>query len=151
MSGMRNVLLLGLLCLAPGCVLHTGRGYYPRPAPRPSPPPSQPAPPPPPRAMSYDEAVSLGLGQCRSRGYQCELKEAHLTGNDVWKVKFRAFVSGGKGHLHIDYDAYSRAILKLDDKVKSRGRDRDDDDDDDRDDDHGHGRGKKKGHAKWDD
>jgi hypothetical protein len=143
MSGMRNVLLLGLLCLAPGCVLRTGHGpYYPRPAPQPAPRP---------RPMSYDEAVSLGLGQCRSRGYQCELQEAHMTGNDVWKVKFRAFASGGgKGHLHIDYDAYSRAILKLDDKVKG-GRDWDDDDDDDDDHGHGHGHGKKKGHGKWDD
>jgi hypothetical protein len=96
--------------------------------------------------MSYDEAVSLGFSQCRSRGYQCELQEAHLTGNDVWKVKFRAFANGARGHLHIDYNAYSRAILKLDEKVKGRGDDWDDDDDD-----HGHGHGKKKGHAKRDD
>ncbi|QRN98915.1 hypothetical protein JRI60_07755 [Archangium violaceum] len=138
---MRIVLLLGLLSLAPGCVLHTGRGHYPRPAP-------SPAPPPPPRAMSYDEAVSLGLGQCRSRGYRCELKEAHLKGHDVWKVKFQAFAPGARGHLHLDYDAYSRALLKVDEKVKSKGDDWDDDDDGRG---HGHGRGKKKGHAKWDD
>jgi hypothetical protein len=96
--------------------------------------------------MSYDEAVSLGLGQCRSRGYQCELKEAHMTGNDVWKVKFRASASNARGHLHLDYDAYSRALLKIDEKVKDKGGDWDDDDDG-----RGHGRGKKKGHAKWDD
>ncbi len=103
--------------------------------------------------MSYDEAVSLGLGQCRSRGYRCELKDAHLKGNDVWKVKFQAFAPGARGHVHIDYHAYTRELLKIDEKVKGR-RDRDDDDwDDDRDwDDHrGHGRGRKKGHAKWDD
>jgi len=101
--------------------------------------------------MSYDEAVSLGFSQCRTRGYQCDLKEAHRTGNDVWKVKFRAWVSDdARGHLHLDYDAYSRALLKVDDKMKARRGD-DDDDDDDRDDGRGHGRGKKKGHAKRDD
>ncbi|HYO60142.1 hypothetical protein [Archangium sp.] len=146
---MRTVLLLGLLCLAPGCVLHTGQGHYPHwPAPRP--PPSQPTPPPPQsRAMSYDEAVSMGYSQCRSRGYQCELKDAHLNGNDVWKVKFHAFAPGAKGHVHIDYHAHTRALLKIDEKVKAKERDRDDWDDDD--DGHGHGRGKKKGHAKRDD
>ena len=149
MGSMRIALLLGLLCLAPGCVLHTGRGYYPRPAPRPVPAP-QPAPAPPhaPPAMSYDEAVSLGHSQCRSRGYQCELKEAHRTGNDVWKVKFHAFASGAKGHLHIDYDAYTRAVLKIDEKVKAR---KDDDGDDDDGHGHGHGKKNKKGHARRDD
>lgn len=103
--------------------------------------------------MSYKEAVDLGFGQCRSRGYECRLKEAHRTGNDVWKVKFHAFASGAKGHLHLDYHAYTRNLLKVDEKVKAR---RDDWDDDDGDwDDHGHGhgrgRGKKKGHAHRDD
>jgi hypothetical protein len=102
--------------------------------------------------MSYNEAVDLGFGQCRSRGYECRLKEAHRTGNDVWKVKFDAFASGAKGHLHLDYDAYSRNLLKVDEKVKGRRDDRDDDDDwDDDDHGHGHGKGKKKGHAHRDD
>jgi hypothetical protein len=99
--------------------------------------------------MSYQEAVSLGLEQCRSRGYQCELKEAHRTGNDVWKVKFHAYASGAKGHVHLDYHAHTRALLKVDEKVKARKHD--DWDDDDREDGRGHGRGKKKGHAKRDD
>jgi hypothetical protein len=99
--------------------------------------------------MSYNDAVSLGLEHCRARGYQCELKEAHRTGNDVWKVKLRAFAPGAKGHVHLDYNAYTRALLKVDEKVKAR---KDEGwEDDDRDDGHGHGRGKKKGHAKWDD
>ncbi|HYO73576.1 MAG TPA: hypothetical protein VEU33_46670 [Archangium sp.] len=134
---MRIVLLLGLLCLAPGCLV---RGYrLPRYEPR----------PPPPRAMSYDEAVSLGFSECRSRGYRCELKEAHLTGRDVWKVKFHAFARDARGHLHLDYDAYTRELLRVDEKVKDRDRDDDDDDDDGRG--HGRGRGKKKGHSKHDD
>ena len=99
--------------------------------------------------MSYDEAVGLGFGQCRSRGYECRLKEAHRTGNDVWKVKFHAFAPGAKGHLHLDYDAYTRNLLKVNEKVK--GRRGDDDWDDDGDDGHGHGRGRKKGHARHDD
>jgi hypothetical protein len=98
--------------------------------------------------MSYDEAVSLGLEQCRVRGYQCELKEAHRTGNEVWKVKFHAFAPGAKGHLHLDYHAFSRALLKVDEKVKAQKND--DREDDDRDDGRGHGRGKKKGHKKND-
>jgi hypothetical protein len=101
--------------------------------------------------MSYNEAVGLGSDFCRSRGYECHLKEAHKTGNDVWKVKFRAFASGAKGHVHLDYDAWSRSLLKVDEKVKARRDDRDDDDDEWDDDGRGHGRGKKKGHARRDD
>jgi hypothetical protein len=103
--------------------------------------------------MSYDEAVGLGFQFCRSRGYECQLQEAHMTGNDVWKVKFAAIASGARGHVHLDYNAYSRALLRVDEKVKTRKGDRDDDDDDDDrdDDDHGHGHGKKKGHGKHDD
>ncbi len=93
--------------------------------------------------MSYNEAVALGSDFCRSRGYECQLKEAHKTGNDVWKVKFRAYAPGAKGHVHLDYQAYSRALLKVDEKVKAK--------DDDWDDDDHPGRGKKKGHAKRDD
>jgi hypothetical protein len=92
--------------------------------------------------MSYNEAVALGSDFCRSRGYECQLKEAHMTGNDVWKVKFRAYAPGAKGHVHLDYQAYSRALLKVDEKVKAKDDDWDDDD---------HGRGKKKGQAKRDD
>ncbi|MFY0571355.1 hypothetical protein ACN28E_47035 [Archangium lansingense] len=96
--------------------------------------------------MSYDEAVSLGFSECRGRGYRCDLKEAHLKGNDVWKVKFQAYAPSAKGHLHIDYHAYTRELLRIDEKVKDRDKGRDWDDDDDG---RGHGRGKKKkGHSK---
>lgn len=102
--------------------------------------------------MSYDEAVSLGHSFCRSRGYECRLKEAHAAeGGDKWKVKFRVHAQDAKGHLHLDYDSYSRNLLKVDEKVKAR-KDHDDDDD------HGHGRGRGHGHGKhgkkdrdWDD
>lgn len=90
--------------------------------------------------MNRDEAVNLGFNFCRSRSYDCQLQEAHLAGNDVWKVKFRAFAPGAKGHVHLDYNGYSRALLKVDEHVKSKGehgrghgkhgRDWDDDDDD---------------------
>jgi hypothetical protein len=131
---MRILLLLSVVLLGPGCVVVT-------------PKPGHPLPPPPParKAMSYDEAVRLGFHQCRARGYECELKEAHRTGNDVWKVKFAAYASGARGHLHLDYHAYSRELLKVNEKVKAKGGHGRDDDD------HGHGRGKKKGHAKRDD
>ena len=101
--------------------------------------------------MSYDDAVSVGFSECRSRGYRCELKEAHLTGKDVWKVKFHAFAPGARGHLHLDYHAYTGELLRVDAKVKDRDRDRDDWDDGDDGRGHGRGRGKKKGHSKHDD
>lgn len=134
---MRILMLVGVLLLSQACVVVPVRRA-----------PGSPPPPPPSRAMNYDEAVGLGFQFCRSRGYDCQLKEAHMTGNDVWKVKFRAFAPGAKGHVHLDYQAYSRALLRVDEKVKAKGGGRDDDDWDDHD---GRGRGKKKGHAKWDD
>lgn len=104
------------------------------------------SPPPPqrPAAMTYKEAVNLGFSQCRSRGYECRLKDADRKGRDVWRVKFDASTRRAKGHLHLDFDAYSRSLLRVDEKVKARRHDRDDDDD-------RRGRGKKKGHARWDD
>jgi hypothetical protein len=97
--------------------------------------------------MDYNEAVSLGQQQCYARGYRCELKEAHRTGNGVWKVKFNAFTSEARGHLHLDFDDRSRALLKVNDKVKvhkggggghgkgrGKGKDKDRDWDDDNDD-----------------
>ncbi|NOK07741.1 hypothetical protein HNS30_01585 [Corallococcus exercitus] len=139
MPRMRLSLLLGSLLLSSGCIVAETRPSHPhRPPPRP-PPPSRPV------AMGYDEAVRRGFDQCRARGYRCELQEAHLTGNDVWKVKFRVDGRGEKGHLHLDYDAYSRNLIKVNDKVKDKGGHWDDDDWD------GPGRGKKKGHAHRDD
>ena len=127
MRGMRIALLLGGLLAFSGCVVHTRP--LPRHAPRPQPPP-----PSRPVAMTYNEAVDLGFSQCRTRGYECRLKEAHRTGNDVWKVKFHAAAGpSAKGHLHLDFDAYTRNLLKVNEKVKARGGGRDDDwGDDDR-------------------
>ncbi|MBZ4396043.1 hypothetical protein OWM54_27525 [Myxococcus sp. MISCRS1] len=140
MSGMRIALLVGGLLLASGCVVHS------RSEPRPGPS----RPPPRPSSMSYKEAVDRGFGECRSRRYDCRLKEAHRTGRDVWKVKFEASAPGARGHLHLEYDAFSRNLLRVDEKVKAR-RDRDDDWDDDDHHHHGRGKGKKKGHAHRDD
>ncbi|HYH97274.1 hypothetical protein [Hyalangium sp.] len=136
---MRILMLVGVLLLVQGCVFVPVRRH-----------PGLPPPPPSsPRPMNYDEAVGLGLQFCRSRGYDCKLKEAHKTGNDVWKVKFRAAASGAKGRVHLSYNAYSRELLRVDEKVKARRDDWEGDDDDD--DDNYRGHGKKKGHAKRDD
>jgi hypothetical protein len=135
---MRILLLLSVVFLGSGCVVVTPKPGRPLPVPA----------PPARGAMGYNEAVGLGSQFCRSRGYECQLKEAHRTGNDVWKVKFAAYAPGAKGHVHLDYHAYTRELLKVNEKVKAKGNDRDDDWDDD---DHGHGHGKKKGHAKKDD
>lgn len=135
---MRILMLVGVLLLSQACVVVPVRRG----------PGAPPPPPPVSRAMNYDEAVGLGFQFCRSRGYDCQLKEAHMTGNDVWKVKFRAFAPGAKGHVHLDYQAYSRALLRVDEKVKAKGGGHGDDDWDD---DDGPGRGKKRGHGKHDD
>ncbi|MFL5348701.1 MAG: hypothetical protein ACJ8AT_28225 [Hyalangium sp.] len=125
---MRILMLVGVLLLIPGCVVVPARRGLP---------------PPPPRQMTYNEAVNLGYGYCRSHGYECRLQDAHMTGNNVWKVKFDAFAPGAKGHVHLDYDAYSRSLLRVDEKVKAKGN-RDDDDDDRGE----HGRGHGWGHGK---
>ncbi|WP_224361322.1 hypothetical protein [Hyalangium versicolor] len=122
---MRILMLVGVLLLAPGCVVVPARRG------------AAPPPPPPSRQMSYDEAVGLGYRFCRSRGYSCDLQEAHKTGNDVWKVKFRASAPGARGQLHLDYNAYSRELLRVDDDVKGKRGGRDDDWDGD----HRRGRG----------
>jgi hypothetical protein len=129
---MRILMLVGVLLLSQACVVVPVR----RPG-MPPPPPSSSRP------MNYNEAVALGMNFCRSRRYDCQLQEAHMAGNDVWKVKFRAFGYGGaKGHVHLDYQAYSRELLRVDEKVKVRKGDWDDDDDHDDHDDHGHGHGR---------
>ncbi len=99
--------------------------------------------------MSESEAIAAGHGFCRDRHYACRLKEAHLTGKDRWKVKFDASRGDASGKGHLEFDAYSRALVKVDENVKARGRGHGWDDD------HhpgrGKGKGKGKGHAKRDD
>lgn len=88
--------------------------------------------------MGYDEAVSRGNDFCRSRGYDCRLKEAHaVSGGDRWKVKFAAYAPNGRGHIHLEYNAYSRELLKVDEKLKGRG--------------HGKGWGRGKHDRDWND
>jgi hypothetical protein len=109
---MKWPVMLGSLLMLSGCVVAPAR---------------PPRPPPRPVAMNYDEAVDRGFGECRARGYRCELQEAHRTGNNVWKVKLRAYAPGAKGHLNLDYDAYSRNLIKVNEKVKGKGHARRDD------------------------
>ncbi|MDC0710517.1 hypothetical protein POL68_18720 [Stigmatella sp. ncwal1] len=92
--------------------------------------------------MSYDEAVSQGLQLCRSRGYECQLKDARRTSKDIWKVRIDAYTGNARGHVHADYHAYSRELLKVDERVRRRKGEWDDD---------GHGHVRKRGHARHDD
>ncbi len=109
---MRNVLLLGSLVsvLLSGCffrpVNSSGGPYYGN-------------RPPPARPMSYQEAVDRGFDECRSRRLQCRLQNANLSHNDsVWKVRMRAVGNQRKGHLFLEYDAYSRDLLRADAKIR---------------------------------
>ena len=125
---LRSSCLIAMLSLFTGCLVRVLPGH-PVPGPVVVPAPGA-------RAMSYDEAVYLGTQYCRNRGFTCDLKHAHMTGNGVWKINLK--VEGNlRGQVHLDYDAYSRALLKADEQVREhRGHGHDDDDDD-----HGHGRG----------
>lgn len=108
---MRNVLLLGSLVsvLLSGCFFrpaNSGGPYYGN-------------RPPPARPMSYQEAVDRGFDECRSRRLQCRLQNANLSHNDsVWKVRMRAVGNQRKGHLFLEYDAYSRNLLRADAKIR---------------------------------
>src|SRR5262245_22340526 len=80
-----------------------------------------------PQAMQYDEAVSMGGSTCQSRGYNCQLKEAHLTGKDIWKVKYRVARGSATGHLHLEFHAITRELVKVKEKVKEHGHGHDHD------------------------
>lgn len=131
MSGTKRLLLaVAVLFLGARCIIVPGRrvyvpppppGHSSSPPPRsvPPPPPSYPAPPPS-RLLNEGEAVNVGLRYCQSHALPCDLKEAHLTGNGVWKVKFRVRGYDEKGHVHLQVDARNGSILEVDEKVRDR-------------------------------
>jgi len=126
MSGTKRVLLamalvgLGARCIYVPLGVHRG-------------PPGAVVVGPPPGAgmLSRGEAVNVGWQYCQSRHIPCDLQEAHLTGSGVWKVKFKVRSGDEKGHVHMDIDGRSGAVLRVDQKVKERGEHG-----------HGHGRGR---------
>jgi hypothetical protein len=80
------------------------------------------APPPPPgrkvQQMNHDDAVGRAMAWARDRGYDSHLKEAHRTGNGVWKVKLEVARHDAHGKVHIDLDAYTWEIIRAQEKVK---------------------------------
>lgn len=93
----------------------------PVPPPPPAPPPAQPVPPPPPRFISEQEAINIGVRYCQSHALPCDLQEAHMTGDGVWKVKFKVRGQGEGGHVHMDIDGRNGSMIRVDEKVKERG------------------------------
>jgi hypothetical protein len=75
---------------------------------------------PPPAVLTYEEAVQRGLAYCESRRLECTLREAHLAGNRVWRVHLRVYGPMEKGHLHLDYDAYTGALRHSEVRLKER-------------------------------
>ncbi len=71
----------------------------------------------------------LRTGSAWHRRTPPRLRVATLTGNNIRKVRFAAFALGARGHVHIDYDAYPRSLLRGDGKVKAKRDGWDDDDD----------------------
>jgi len=68
--------------------------------------------------MGYNEAVDRGFGECRARGLVCELQEAHpAAGGDVWRVNLRIVGPELRGHLHLEYGAWNRQLLRADQRV----------------------------------
>jgi hypothetical protein len=135
---MKHVLVLAVILSAgSGCAWQLDAGPIP-----PQPPAAPPPGPPSAGPMSYDEAVQMGAGYAQSRGFAYRLKKAELDHGRVWKVRMQVRSQSSHGELKLAYDAYSRALIGADEKLKSWGGHHDDDDDDD-DDEHGrHGHGK---------
>jgi hypothetical protein len=79
--------------------------------PREAPPP--PPPPPAPRLLTSGEAVSAGSEACAQRGYACRLVAATLA-MPVWRIDFDARRYDRAGPLHVDVDAYTRAVVRID-------------------------------------
>lgn len=129
---MRNLRFISFFaCLSMSCAVHLV-----------SPPPPPPPLPPAPHMMSYEEAVQLGSNYAGSRGYQYQIRQAHLAGNRVWKLRFDVLRADARGRLKLDYDAFSRQLLNVDEHLRPNHRG---DNDDDEEDDHG------RGHRKWKD
>jgi hypothetical protein len=73
----------------------------------------EPRPPPQPRLMTYEEATSRGMQLCSERGFQCRPVDAALAAN-VWRVELDARRADVAGRLHVELDALTRAVLRLD-------------------------------------
>ena len=68
-----------------------------------------------PRRMSADEAVREGEGYCRGHGYGCRMLDVDLTGDGrFWRVNYDAEGRGTRGRLHLEFDAYTRQLLRAD-------------------------------------
>lgn len=72
--------------------------------------------------MTQREALSAALTQCQWRGYTCRVKEMHRTGDGIWKVKFAAHRGAQRGHLHLDLDAWTGEVVKVNDKMHGGGK-----------------------------
>ncbi len=95
--------------------------------------------------MSYEEAVHRAVAYAQSRGYDTHVKKAHLTGDDVWKVKLHVARGDADGKMDVDLNAWSREVIRANENLKYRKHDHDDDD-------HGPGRGRGKGKGgRWSD
>jgi hypothetical protein len=114
---MRSLAALALLVSA--CVVVPDQrppGELPPPEALPPPPPVQPAPPPPappPRLMSAREALDRAGAFCRERGYDCRRADVEQLGG-FWRVRFEAASADRQGLLYLDYDATSRALVRVD-------------------------------------
>lgn len=75
--------------------------------------------------MTLGAALSAGDSYCAGQHLRCELKEAYLSGNGVWKLKYRASRGDAKGELSLDIDAMNSALLKVDKKLKDHDDTRD--------------------------
>jgi hypothetical protein len=136
---VRPLLLALVVTTAAGCAWGVGVDGIPR-----SSPGRRPPPPPEPSPMTYDEAVQLGSGYARSRGFEYRLDRAQLEGHRAWKLRFDVRTREARGELELAYDAYSRALLKADEKLRPDHGRGDDHDDDDRHHDNGRHRGRDK-------
>jgi len=74
-------------------------------------------PPEGPRPAEEKEVVRAGDAWCRSRGYVCVLEDAHVEGQSRWVLRYRV-EGGGRGEVGLTFDAFSRALLGVREKVR---------------------------------
>jgi acetolactate synthase regulatory subunit len=79
----------------------------------PTPMPPGPVPAPPARFILADEAASIALRICQQRAYQCRLTGSALD-RSVWRVEVEARRERTFGNFHVEVDAVTRAVLRVD-------------------------------------
>ena len=72
--------------------------------------------------MTFEEVVERGQAHCRSRGYECVLKEAYRPRRDVWKVRFGASTGSADGPVQLEFHAFTQELLHTSERLEERDK-----------------------------